>query len=507
MTRKASIAWICIAVLLTFVYWMVKLNDPFADEPHAWASAHMALLAHSFSQLGIVHLHGVPIQNNLPLGTQPDKYIHWPPLYAMLLGVAFRILGESEAAVHAFVICGNIFYLAAFYFLVKRCFDREVAAYSLFALLTIPVFVQYGRLAWTPNVAMGAVSTALYCFLRGTETNLNFKWITAGAASVAFGVFFSWEVAPLGFILLCLGLLLRSRIRQIAAAVYAAAGLGSVGIVLVLLVSSSPELQHDLWSTVRFRMGGGYEPADIPIHAWADHMIYVTHLTLKDWFLNMLDVWEPLLGGTLGLLAMIGVVVWSWNNRKNRPNEFFAVGGLIGIVVTWCALFPNHVYIHAYEALIAAPIFSVSLGVALDAANESLKGAFRWVAILIVPLILMVPLARATAGGFTKPQPSPLLDYAKDIENNTPETAVVLSPSPNMLPVYYSHRHIIRSVGNDEALRSVMHQARRVFPGSDVFIAITPESLAQFSCVSSHFPLINRTRNLILFKVTSGACG
>lgn len=507
MSRRASALWVSIAALLTFAYWMAALNNPFASERHAWASAHMALLARSFLQLGVVHLRGVPLQNNLPLGLQPDRYVHWPPLYPILLSVAFRTFGESEAVVHAFVIVVNICFMTAFYSLVRRCFDRDTAVFSLFALLTIPAFIQYGRLAWTPNAAMCAICAALYCFLRGTETTLNWRWVSAGAAAVAIGVLFSWEAAPLGLILLVLGIWQRSRIRQIAAATYVAAGLSMVAIVLVLLASSSPELRDDLWATVRYRMGGAYQPADIPIHAWADHMLYTQHISVRIWFINMLDNWLPLLGGTFAPLATMGVVVWSWFNRKNRPDVFFVVGGLLGTIVVWTALFPNHVFIHEYQTLIAAPLFCMSLGVALKAGGERYNGVFGWMVLLIVPLILISPLASQTALAFRKLPPDPLLEYAKDIESSTPASAVVLSPLDTMVPVYYSHRHMIRSVTDDGALRSILHQARTVFPGSDIYIAIPPFNLGQFPCASSHFPLVKRTQNVILLKVTAEACG
>ena len=506
MSRRAPIFWVIIAALLTFLYWIAMLNNPFTWEPHAFASAHMALMARSFAHFGIVHLRGVPIMNNPPLGVQPDRYIDWPPLYPILLSVAFRMFGESEAVVHVFVIVVNICYMAAFYCLVRRCFDRGAAIFSLFALLTIPVFIQYGRLVWTPNVAMCAVSAALYCFVRGTETALNWKWVSAGAAAVALGVLFSWEAAPLGFILLGLGMWQRSRIRQVVAATYAAAGLGTVAIVLVLLVSSSPELRNNLWVKVLSRMGWAYNPHSSPLSLPDLHLTvkgFVT--TMLDYVTTMLDR-VTLLGGTVGLLATMGLVVWSWNNRKNRPDVFFVVGGLLGIVVVWVALFPQHVFYHDYQALIAAPLVCISLGVTLKVGSEWLNGAFRWMVLLLVPLILIVPLILHTAGGFRKLQPDELLEYAKDIESNTPASAVVLSPSDTMVTVYYSHRHIILYVHDDEEMRSVTRQTETIFPGSDIYIAIPPDSVGRFSCASSQFPLVKRTRSMILLKVSAGAC-
>jgi 4-amino-4-deoxy-L-arabinose transferase-like glycosyltransferase len=504
--RRIHVLWISIAALLTLIGWCCTLSNPFASEEHAWASAHMALLARSFAQLGIVGLHGVPIQNNLPLGLQPDRYVHWPPLYPMLLSVGFRVFGESETVVHAFVIAINVWYLATFYFLAKRCLDGTTAILSVFALLTIPVFVQQGTMAWTPDAAMAAVIAALYCFVRGTEGRLNWKWISAGSLAVAFGVLFSWEATPLGLILLGFGTWQRSRTRQFAAAIYAAAGAGAMAMVLVLLVSSSPELRNDLWGTVVYRMGGAYHPTNIPIHAWADHVLYNRHITVKDWVTTVVIDRGPLLGGVLGLLATMGLFAWSWNNRKSRPDVFYCVGGLAGVAAVWVALFPNHVFIHNYQALIAAPVVCIGFGLAMKAGVDRLRGRLGWLAIWIVPLILLVPLIGQTVQGFRKVPPAEILKYARDIEGSTNASAVVLSPLLTMVPVYYSHRHIIRAVDDDEALRSVARQARATFPDSGLYIAIPPDSLGRFSCAYSRFPLVKRTSSMILLKVDDDAC-
>ena len=114
MSRNVPVFWVGIAALLTLVYWLGELNYPFPLEPHAWASAHMAVLARSFAELGVVHLHGVPLQNNLPAGAQLDTYGHWPPLYPMLLSVAFRIFGDSgnggSCVRHRgeYLLCGSV---------------------------------------------------------------------------------------------------------------------------------------------------------------------------------------------------------------------------------------------------------------------------------------------------------------------------------------------------------------------------------------------------------------
>lgn len=507
VSGRVATFWASVAGLLTVAYWMARVSDPFSSaEPYSSASAHMALLARSFVLPGIIQLRGVPLQNNLPLGLQPDRYVHWPPLYPILLSIAFRIFGESERVVHAFVIAVNIVYVTAFYLLVRRCFNRVVAMFSLFALLTIPVFIQYGRLAWTPNAALAAVNVGLYCFMRGTESTLNWKWIAPGAIAVASGVLFSWEAALLAPVLFGLTLWQAKGTKPRAAAVYTAASMCAVAMVLILLLYSSPGLPNDLLSAARYRMGHPYQPAEIPIHAWVSHLEYTPRYSLYGWFAHVIDFHGVLLGGTLGLLSVIGMIGWSWNRRQNMPDVFLVVGSLLGIAVLWAALFPNHVFIHEYQALIAAPLVSISLGAAMGAGVERLHGNFRWIAMTIVPLILIVPLVRNTRDGFRKLPPDGNLEFARDIENSTPASGVILSALGSMVPVYYSNRHMIRGVRDDETFRTVTRQTGTIFPDSDVYLAIPPDSLGDFPCASSNLPVVRRTPSVVLLRVVAGVC-
>lgn len=264
-----------------------------------------------------------------------------------------------------------------------------------------------------------------------------------------------------------------------------------------------------MWSTIRFRMGGTYQVGDVPIHAWPDHAIY--HTQVRGLGITLIGAllinYRPLLGGLHGLGASVWAVVWSWKKRKERPEVFLTIGSFLGIPLVWLALFPNHVIIHDYQALIAAPLVAIGLGFALKLGIDRLKGPFRWSAAIAIPALLIVPLARQTREDFRRLPQGEVLDYAEDLEDSTSSSSIILSPSDSMIPVYYSRRHIIRSVTDDAALRHIMSQARFVFPNRDIYLAIPPKELGKFSCASSQLPLIKRTPNMILFKATTDDCG
>src|SRR5687767_12460629 len=77
------IFWSCVAVLLTISAHLIMLPRPF-DYHHDWVSAHFSTMARSFAEHGVIALRGVPIQNNPPLGLEPDVYLHWPPLFPIV---------------------------------------------------------------------------------------------------------------------------------------------------------------------------------------------------------------------------------------------------------------------------------------------------------------------------------------------------------------------------------------------------------------------------------------
>ena len=74
--------WILPALASLLIIWLaLSLTDFYY--PHAWASAHFATIAHSFATHGIIGLHGIPIENWLPVGRGPFNVVlrdYGPPV-------------------------------------------------------------------------------------------------------------------------------------------------------------------------------------------------------------------------------------------------------------------------------------------------------------------------------------------------------------------------------------------------------------------------------------------
>ena len=214
-----------------------------------------------------------------------------------------------------------------------------------------------------------------------------------------------------------------------------------------------------------------------------------------------------LLHGGIGGITLAGLLLWTWDGRKTWDVRVWIVGAFVGLGALWIAIFPNHFRIHAYQWLLFAPLTGLALGSCLVALGNRLHGVLRGLAWLVAPAVLIAPLVMGAQASFKRDeQPAPLLDYADSVARVTSANSVVLFSSPSMVPVYYSHRHGIRFVANDDVLRSVNQDVWKVFPGSEVFLAIKPEDAEHFSCALSQYAPVTRTPNLILLKVAADAC-
>jgi len=162
--------------------------------------------ARSFAEHGVVALRAVPIANNWPLGSQPEAYLHWPPLFPIVLSLIYRAFGESETATHSLMLCIFVANAWALYWLVKHCIGRLAALVAAFGWLVAPVNGIYAHLAWNLNLALLFTFISLTSFVIASRSDrLHPGWAMLGCFSYALAVLSSWEP-----VLMCPGLLAAS---------------------------------------------------------------------------------------------------------------------------------------------------------------------------------------------------------------------------------------------------------------------------------------------------------
>jgi len=489
-----------------------SLAWPFDGEAHAWGSAHFATIGRSYAEQGFVALRGLPVGNNPPLGREPDAYLHWPPLFSMLLGLAFQGLGVSEAVARGFVLLVGAAVVASTAWVVKLACGSRAAAAATFAVLTTPVFFHYVRLVQLTTSGLLFMLIGLAAFLKATAgEGLRKRWMGFGLAAAMLSVLSSWEPLFLPAGLLAASLLQRNRARLRLSLAYGAAAAAGALLVLGFYGLSMPGLLGDLWGTALFRSGlGAYtQPEQPSIHSLVNQGRYLFQLGTSD-RLRILSVHFLDGLGWVHLLAIGGALALSLTSRKKSAEDAkLLLLALLAPVGLWYVLLSNQVIDNDFEVLLAVPLaaasFAILLSHAWDAAIERiprpLQGAL-WGAVALLVLGLLRPVwGAAQEMGDGPPRPTGMLEYAAAIRDNTGPDAVVLSPLPSLVPVFYSRRHVIRNVGNDSAVWFVLERVGTVFPGSAVYLALPGPGSGSFRRSVADGRLVVRDRRLTLIAL------
>jgi hypothetical protein len=117
---------------------------------------------------------------------------------------------------------------------------------------------------------------------------------------------------------------------------------------------------------------------------------------------------------------------------------------------------------------------------------------------------MLLPLIREVKNRLSDPgHETPLITYARDIEENTEPGAVVMIPDPSMVPVYYSKRHVLRGVDNDLIVDKAVRRTVEVFPGSPVYLALHPDDLQEFSQSLRRYRAIKQSPHMVLLELAA----
>jgi len=472
-----------IAGVLVLAFHLPRLGDPFDAERHAWGSAHFATIARSYAEQGFIALRGLPIGNNPPLGLAPDAYVHWPPLFAILLGVVFKMFGAGEAVARAFMLVIGAALVLATGWVGALVYGRRGAVASMFAMLTIPVFVGYVCLVQLTTLGLLFMVLAVAGFLRAApDGTIRTRWLVFGLVATVASVCSSWEPAFLPIGLLAIALVQRDRTRVRIALAYGIAVFVGVALVFGLFFLSVSGLWEETWRTAIYRTGlGAYgAPTEPPIHAIVGLGSYTERLTPGE----LLGIYARQFRESLGWiypLTLITALVMAVR-RVTGPDRDARWTPVILLAppLLWFTIMSNQSADNDFETLTAMPACAVSFAVVVCAAwSATTPWPRRWNmlrvgALAVLVGVLLWPLWSAQQQGYVPQTPTGMLDYAHGIHDHTEPGAVVISPVSSLVPVYYSRRHIIRGIADGAALTYVLRRAAIDFPGAPVYLAIPP---------------------------------
>jgi 4-amino-4-deoxy-L-arabinose transferase-like glycosyltransferase len=489
---KAAAFWLAIAALALVALYARLLQLSFDGDYQGWASASCMTMAHSFNQLGALHLHFVPIQNNLPLGSDPDVYLHWPPLFPLLLSVVTRILGDHESSGRIFALTITLATTCVVIAIARRLYGTRIALLSGFFFLTARATYEGGRAILHQPLAMFFGAATVFLFLLAVDippavaphsTSRRRLFAILGLFATICTVLTAWDPIFIPFGLLLSSIYLRRRDAIRLAALYFIADVLTFVAVQTDYILAYPALFKNQFATVAFRAGLKFNVASsMRLHTIVDSVHYTTsQLSFIGTYSHVLR-WLFEGFGTFTLLSpFLFLALWLQRDRRQDTSAVYLLGGLGLPWLLFYAAMRNYVSIHPFALVLGAPFLAITSGYVLDliwdrlhtatVADNNRRHLLR-VMLIILPLLILYPLFMAVRNARTPFEEPRYHDFSVIIQRNTPPNAVTLSSAESAVPIYYSDRHIVRGIVTPDLLRLAVPQARAAFPGSPLFFAI-----------------------------------
>lgn len=478
---------------------MAVLLDSY-DYIHGWVSAHFATIAKSYLEHGIVALGGVPIQNNPPLTALPDAYLNWPPLYPLLLSAVFAIFGESVLVHHLFAATINLSLGAVVALVIYRAFGRTAASIAAIAFFNAPIIAQYGHIGSQLHLALALCAASLLLFGRAIEARndgrqLNRKIAAAGCAVYVLAVFSSWEpvlaapglaIATLvmrdwpGFRLAILyGICAFLAVCAVFGLYWAEYDYFGDAIIHRILLRAGFDVTYDpsvsaMFSSPHF-IAESHEPPDTVGPGYIGHVTYKALLAQ-----GMI--------GFAGLLFAYTAPIW----KRGANTVAYSIVGLLTVYVLWAVLMSQHLAGHHYQWLLLTPVTAIAAGAVTAGLLERNKAGLEWFSYSpAMILVLCGALCVVAIGGRAavtanllhnhRPDTSAEIQFAKHIRDVTEPGSIVAHAGPSMVPVYYSGRHIVRSVWDEATLAEHRSAIETLCTDCPVYMAIPNGYRAEFS--------------------------
>jgi dolichyl-phosphate-mannose-protein mannosyltransferase len=477
-TYRIAAIWAFFAVALAGIHQIRNISQPFSYRM-AWVAADVATMGRSFANQGFL----VPVNNNPPVGSEVSAYLHWPPFGPIFLGLWYRVFGISERSTHAFSFAVSIIAGLGIWLLARLALGRIGAMVALVAWCTFPVTIEYSHLPSQQNVAMAITIYALICAIRFADEGKRL-WMVLGLILMSAAVATTWEAAFLGPGLMIAGRLIvrRPQVTRIGFYFSAAAAITAT-VILAAYILTYPNLAAEMAGTVLYRLGWAhnYGVGILHLHVVSDRLglASMAHVIGYNLF-SMLGI------GLLGFGAAVAAII----DRRGELTDWRAQTAIIASAVLWMAwfaVFPNHVAIHAFECSLAAP--SVALAVAWcvlqllrKLPNLDSTRIRRLAMALLLPAVFLVPVLATTFSPIHQdvevqpgePSDDELVEQGKEISRITQPGSVIVTRTGSTLPVFYSDRHFIRFVGDDQVLARMLPLILRNFaPHTPIYLAIS----------------------------------
>jgi hypothetical protein len=512
------VTWMLPFLAGLLIIWLALGLDDFYY-PHAWASAHFATIAEAFARHGILGLHGAPIENFDPLTTQPDNYLHWPPLFFYLLSLIAQAFPDSIRAMHLFmavIAIANAWVMA----MIASAFFPRATIVCGCAFLLLPSTLRYGLVLLPVNLGVLGLSVTLLFLLRylqGADGGRG-KPLDLGLSALAFFLtcFASWEpfLALPG---LLLAYLLSRRVELLKALLcWAVAGGAAGAMTLIIFALSDPTFFADLWSIFTFRLGlTHYLPLSTRVHAVEGQLEAIRGLNAFSSALHFFEAYVVRIQVFCGSLGIVGIfaLVAAIRRRRGASGDLLAVLALpLGTFwLGWAAIMQGHYIIHEYQMILAGPLLALGIACVYSLLEEAilavqdfwLRDCLAMLTGLALPCALFftaVSAAAVTVRG--DPEAWQLANFGRRIGAEVPAGAMVVTSEMSMVQTYYAKRHIVRGVPDGAFLERRLPAMREICPNCPLYLALRLQSAEKFRGVLAGLQPVFEDDNFIIRKIS-----
>jgi hypothetical protein len=514
------VPWILPTLASLLIIWLaLSLTDFYY--PHAWVSAHIATIAHSFVTHGIIGLHGIPIENFDPLTTQPDNYLHWPPFFYYVLSLVLRAFPDSIRAMHLFMAVIAIANAYVMWTIASMFFKPRVAIVCGSAFLLMPATLRYGLILVPANLAMLEVSVALLFMLRylqGADAGRE-KLLNLGLSAFAFflACITSWEpFLALPGLLLAYGFDRRSEILKTCFC-WAIPAIAAGASTLATFSWSDSTFFWDLWSIFTFRLGlTQYLPLPARVHPVEGQLETIDGLHVfssSPHFFEAYVIRTQLFCGSLGIIGLFALLLTALRHRRGIPDNFFAalVLPLCTFWLGWAVIMQGHYIIHEYQLILASPILALSVTCIYSLLDDTLLATkdswprknLAMLTNLALPCALLfsgISAAAITIRG--EEEAWQLASFGRLIKAEIPTGAMVLTSEMSMVQTYYAERHVIRGVPDGAYLESKLGMIQDICPSCALYLAVRRQSAKKFHDVLDRLQPVFEDDNFIIKKIS-----
>lgn len=508
--------WLLLALLFFVVIDPALYQLPFGTD-HAWVSAHFATIARTFAEHGVLALHGIPIQNNDLLSGRPDVYLHWPPLFAILLSQADALFGATDNTAYGTMFAIMVANALLLFLLARRLAGVEAGLLTAFAWFTLPINIKFGYLVVHLSFALTLVLLALLFLVRRIQ-NAGSPIVNTvcGCCAIAIATLTTWEpVLMVGGLWLAAWLTNARQLRLTLTAYVITAGAVAAG-VLIWYGVMYPDLARDIFHAALHRAGlSGQEFRSDDMYSLGQRHEGITSLRYQ----VMVFVERFQLLGTVGTVAVAALWLDALLDREQRDlGVWVTTVGLSALWLLWAVAMRQHYAVHSYETLSAAPLIALASGLflwrLLTHVEAWPQGPQRRIALILVlgaiPLAMALDLSQGARMRVAQAADTPAshhVRYGKAINEHTAHGDIVIATSPNMVPVYYSRRHVIRGIGDEQLLTRALAEVSRRSGARSIYLAIEPEYLAAFPDTVQKLQPVFKDEDLVLFELTRADAG